>query len=167
MWLNIKWYDGNGALLREDGAYGQIHATVDGSSMVVETILDPEDPNTRIYEAHYGMDQEWASQLLGLGYSRDLALSYDRTTGIVSHTLGDLDKSLGAAFETFHFVLNNVIRNDNRIPPYGFLRSEAQTRNALPVGSPPRKGPRFVPSRSNSVMIVSSSATCVTTFSWR
>ncbi len=66
MWLNIKWYDKNYALLREDGKYGGLTVDIDGTSTRVETILNPDDPNTRVYEAHYGMTQEWASQLISL-----------------------------------------------------------------------------------------------------
>jgi hypothetical protein len=35
--------------------------------------------------------------------------------------------------DTFHFVLNNTVTKDNRIPPYGFSYEEARKRNALPV----------------------------------
>ncbi|MGD8518960.1 MAG: multiheme c-type cytochrome, partial [Anaerolineae bacterium] len=76
MWLNIKWYDSNNSLIREDGAYGPIEVVLDGESISVNTILNLHDPNTKIYEAHYGMTQEWAAQLVALGYPADLALSY-------------------------------------------------------------------------------------------
>jgi hypothetical protein len=100
----------------------------------VKSIVNLNDPNTKIYEAHYGMTQEWASQLLSLGYSPSLALSYDRVTGAVNKTLGQLAaQAPGAYAETFHFVLNNTVAKDNRIPPYGFNREEARKRNALPV----------------------------------
>jgi hypothetical protein len=35
--------------------------------------------------------------------------------------------------ETFHFVLNNTMVKDNRIPPYGMSYDLARVRNALPV----------------------------------
>jgi hypothetical protein len=134
MWLNIKWYDGNDTLLREDGAYGSLAVTVPGLPVSVNTILDLDDPNTKIYEAHYGMTQDWANQLLALGYPADLALSYDRTTGAADHTLGDLAaQAAGTYHDTFHFVLNNTVTRDNRIPPYGMSYEEARKRNALPV----------------------------------
>ncbi|MGD8793983.1 MAG: hypothetical protein PVF47_15635 [Anaerolineae bacterium] len=134
MWLNIKWYDSSNTLLREDGAYGPLAVTVPGVPANVDSILDLSDPNTKIYEAHYGMTQEWANQLLALGYPPDLALSYDRTTGDTDHTLGDLAaQAPGTAHETFHFVLNNTVTKDNRIPPYGMNYEEARKRNALPV----------------------------------
>jgi hypothetical protein len=134
MWLNVKWYDSAGSLLREDGAYGPLAISMPGLPAQVNTVLDPYDPNTKIYEAHYGMTQEWAVQLLALGYPTDLALSYDRTTGAVDHTLADLAaQAPGTYHETFHFVLNNIVAKDNRIPPYGFRYDDARARNALPV----------------------------------
>jgi hypothetical protein len=135
MWLNIKWYDNEGnALPGEIGAYGPIAVTnpVDGSSLQVNSIVDIEDGF--IYEAHYGMTREWALQLIAHGVSENLALSYDRLTGTTDDTLADLAaEEEGETEETFHFVLNNTIIKDNRIPPYGMDFNEAQKRNALPV----------------------------------
>jgi hypothetical protein len=134
MWLNIKWYDGGGALLREDGAYDWLTVSLDGDPISVRTIVDLHDPYLRIYEAHYGMTQEWANQLLALGYPSSLVLSYDRITGQQDYTLGDLAaQALGTCHETFHFVLNNYVTKDTRIPPYGMRYDEAMIRNALPV----------------------------------
>jgi hypothetical protein len=137
MWLNVKWYDGDGNLLREDGAYGplMVQNPANGQQLQVQSIIDLEDPNTKIYEAHMGMTQEWAAQLRALGYPGDLALSYDRHTGAPSSTLGDLanNSAPGAEHETFHFVLNNTVVKDNRIPPYGMSYEKARKRNALPV----------------------------------
>jgi hypothetical protein len=42
-------------------------------------------------------------------------------------------QATGTYHETFHFVLNNTVAKDNRIPPYGFDYEEARKRNALPV----------------------------------
>jgi hypothetical protein len=133
MWLNIKWYGSSNQLLREDGAYGPIDVVLDGKSMKVNTILDLYGTNAKIYEAHYAMTKEWAAQLISLGYSPDLPLSYDRVTGGVSYTLGQLANQASGAHKTFHFVLNNTVVMDNRIPPYGFNYAEAKKRNALPV----------------------------------
>ena len=138
MWLNIRWYDSNNTLLREDGEYGPIGVTIPnpagGPAVEVESIIDLHDPNTRIYEAHYAMTKEWADTLLAVGKSPDLALSYDRTTGLPDFTLGDLAAlPAGSHHETFHFVLNNKVVKDNRIPPYGMRYDEAKKRNALPV----------------------------------
>jgi hypothetical protein len=135
MWLNVKWFDGTDALVHEDGAYGQIGRTAQDNAGVlhqVESILDLE--RTVIYEAKPGMDQGWANQLLSLGYPPDLALGYDRISDAPDHTLGYLaSEEPGHAEHTFHFVLNNVVTADNRIPPYGFSYDTAHERNALPV----------------------------------
>jgi hypothetical protein len=134
MWLNIKWYNDSGALVREDGAYGDLNVEINGSAAQVRTLLDLHDPNTKIYEAHYGMTQEWAAQLISLGYPEGLPLSYDRETEAVTLTLSELAaQDPGTSAETFHFVLNNEVIKDNRIPPYGFNYEEARKRNALPV----------------------------------
>lgn len=144
MWLNIKWYDAVNSLIREDGKYGPL---VDGTGqpvmvtnpatglpVQVKSILDLNGSNTKIYEAHYGMTREWANQLLSLGYSPSMPLNYDRYTGAVNLTLGQLAaQSPGTDHETFHFVLNNTIIKDNRIPPYKMSYDEARVRNALPV----------------------------------
>jgi hypothetical protein len=133
MWLNVKWYDSGGKMLREDGAYGPMTVTLDGKPIQVNTILDLNGTNTKIYEAHYGLTKEWASQLLGLGYDPAMALSFDRSSGQKSYTLGQLAAQPSGAYKSFHFVLNNTVIHDNRIPPYGFKYNEAQKRNALPV----------------------------------
>jgi hypothetical protein len=131
MWLNVKWYDGANTLLREDGKYDVV-TTINGTA--VKSIVNLDDPNTKIYEAHYGITREWANQLLSLGYPASLPLSFDRVTGAVSYTLGQLTaQAPGTDHETFHFVLNNTVAKDNRIPPYGFSNEEARKRNALPV----------------------------------
>ena len=146
MWLNIKWKDSNDNLIQEDGAYGTMTVYINGTATPVKTILNLEDPNTKIYEAHYAMTQEWANQLLDLGYPASLPLSFDRVTGAVDYTLGQLAaQPPGTDHETFHFVLNNSVAKDNRIPPYGMTYDEARKRNALPVpvaqyGSPAAGG---------------------------
>jgi hypothetical protein len=138
MWLNIKWYDGIDPLpMREDGEYGDITVNIDGTPTHVDTILAPDNPNTKIYEAHYGMTQEWARQLIeDVGYPTGLVLSFDRVSGQPDYTLGDLrDGSVPheTYHETFHFAINNTVLKDNRIPPYGMSYEEARKRNALPV----------------------------------
>jgi hypothetical protein len=80
------------------------------------------------------MTKEWAAQLLSLGYSSGMPLTYDRASGTVMDTLGQLASTAsGTSIETFHFVLNNTVIKDNRIPPYGYGYEEARKRNALPV----------------------------------
>lgn len=134
MWLNTRWYDRKGTLLREDGAYGSLTVQLDGSSVEVETILDDADPNTRIYATHMGMTRTWARQLLSAGIPAYLPLTYDRVTGDITLTLGELgDLPAGTARETFHFVLNNKVVSDNRIPPYGMRYDDSRERNTLPV----------------------------------
>ena len=133
MWLNIKWYDANG-LIHEDGAYGQLGAVnMNNVDFIPESILDLKGTNTRIWEAHMGMTKEWAQQLLGLGYSKDMPLSFDRQTNDVVTLEHLAAASDGTEMETFHFALNNVVIKDNRIPPYRMSYNEALKRNALPV----------------------------------
>ncbi len=134
MWLNIKWYDGNDTLIREDGKYGLVLVNLDGVPKLVETLVNLYDSNARVYEAHYGMTQEWAAQLMSLGYSGSLPLRFNRTSGQVDLTLADLaGADPSSVEETFHFVLNNTVIKDNRIPPYGMTYEAARKRNALPV----------------------------------
>ena len=135
MWLNIKFFNSAGALMDEVGEYGSIEVTdplVAGKT--IHSIIDLDDSRNRIYEAHYGMTQEWAAQLLGHGYDPELVLGYDRMTGEPEERLGHLAvQQPGETEETFHFVLNNAVIKDNRIPPYGFRYEDARVRNALPV----------------------------------
>jgi hypothetical protein len=135
MWLNVKWYDAANGLVREDGAYGPIGRSVQDNAGVahpVQSLLDLH--GTVVYEAKPGLDQAWAAQLLSLGYSPNMVLEYDRLTDAPVHTLGELAEApAGSQFHTFHFVLNNVMTGDNRIPPYGFSYDQARQRNALPV----------------------------------
>ena len=130
MWLNVRWYDDVGTLVREDGAYGDLDdVMLDGVQTTVRTLLDPG--STRVYEAHGAISQEWANQLLSLGYSPSMPVAFDRLTGEVTTDLGAV-AALGDT-ESFHFVLNNVVKSDNRIPPYGMDYDVAKERNALPV----------------------------------
>ncbi len=134
MWLNVRWLDSGGGLLREDGEYGDLAVQIDGAPATVRTLLDPDDPNLRMYEIHPGMTQEWAQQLVGLGYPTTMALTYDRETGDVVETLGDLAGAApGTVLYTYHFALNNVTVSDTRIPPYGLPYDEALERSILPV----------------------------------
>jgi hypothetical protein len=101
---------------------------------MVETILDINDPDTLIYEAEPAISQEWASKLLTLGVAANTPLGFDRVSGAVTKTLGQLAaQAPGTSEVTFHFVLNNVIAHDNRIPPYGMRRDDAFERNSQPV----------------------------------
>ena len=136
MWINIKWYNSANSVLREDGTYGAITANIKGVQTQVNTLLDLKGTNTRIYEVHGAMTQKWAEQLLDMGKPASLPLSFDRETGQVNFTLSDLAKLDSDEYhETLHFILNNTVVLDNRIPPYGMKFSEAKKRNALPVPS--------------------------------
>jgi hypothetical protein len=136
MWLTVRWFDPNDALIVEDGAYGELTVDIDGTPTQVETLLDLHDPYTRVYEAHGAMTQEWALQLRDLGYPEGLPLVYDRESGQVTVTLGDLAaQAPGTYRETFHFVLVNYMASDNRIPPFGMRYDDAVERNILPVPS--------------------------------
>jgi hypothetical protein len=150
MWLNIRWYDNNGNEMvdHEIGKYGGLGFTIPnpagGPAVEVESIVNLDDPNLVIYEAHYAMTKEWADILLSpaVGKPGDFALSYNRLDGVSTpgnpvnpdYTLAQLAAQPGETYyETFHFVLNNYVSQDNRIPPYGMQYNEAWKRNALPV----------------------------------
>jgi hypothetical protein len=144
MWLRTTWYDAKGSVLRVDGEYGPLYdpdtgqlVTVvnpaTGQPVQVKSLINPYDSNTKVYEAHYGLDQAWAAAL-DPGCVSTLPLSYDRYTGLPDFTLGQLACAPpGTEHETFHFVLNNVVVKDDRIPPYGMSYDVAKARNALPV----------------------------------
>ncbi len=134
MWLRVRWFNEGGGVLRTDGEYGAITANVAGQPRLVETLLEPNDANTHVYEARLGITQQWAQQLLGFGVSGAIPLGFDRNSGSVTRTLGQLAASpVGSEFPSFHFILNNLVISDNRIPPYGLDYDEARTYNALPV----------------------------------
>lgn len=140
MWLNIKWYNDDSAIpIREDGQYGDLTLgynplVVNGEPLTVRTLLDLEGRNTKIYQANYGISKEWAQHLLSLGYPADMAVSYDRVTGMSDYSLGDVvNLADGSAHESFHFALNNTVIRDNRIPPYGMDYNESAKRNVSPV----------------------------------
>ena len=140
MWLNIQWLDSQGGLVREDGAYGDLQLQMDldgdGVNDTVRTLLDSHDPNTRVYEVHGSITQEWASALMAVNPAlyTGLPVAFDRVTGEPAATV-DSVASLpsGSYAESMHFVLNNYVSSDTRIPPYGFSYDEAKVRNALPV----------------------------------
>ncbi|NUQ49347.1 MAG: hypothetical protein HUU27_05450 [Phycisphaerae bacterium] len=134
MWLNVKWFDGSNQLVREDGEYGQLGVTVNGTPYTVETILDPNDPDTRIYEPIMGLSQAWAAKLLTLGYSPAMPIAYDSVSGAATTTLGQAAAAApGAVTKSFHFVLNDATSHDNRIPPYKMSYDEAVATNSQPI----------------------------------
>ncbi len=148
MWLNIKWYDSKNNLIREDGAYGPLVDITGNPVMVrnpandqmvqVESILDLHGRNTKIYEAKPGISKEWAAKLIAVNkaHYESMVLSYDRYTSAPGPTMSQLAKGeFGPYKVSFHFVLNNKLTSDNRIPPYGMSYDECRKRNCLPVPS--------------------------------
>jgi hypothetical protein len=143
MWLYIKFYDAGGAVLEEVGKFGDLPTTatnpVDGTTFTPKSIVDIDNPKLKVYEVHPAMTKEWADVLLSVGYPATMPLSFDRLTGQPDFTLEQLAampaSQPGAIsyHETFHFVLNNHVAFDNRIPPYQMRYDEAQKRNSLPV----------------------------------
>jgi hypothetical protein len=134
LWIHARWHDAAGQLVREDGAYGPLLVQHQGQPLTVQTLLQLDPPDTRIYRAGYGMTQAWAARLIDWGWPASLPLAYDRATAAVTLTLGQLKASPpGTTAETFHFVLNDVLLDDTRIPPWGFAYDAARERNTLPV----------------------------------
>jgi hypothetical protein len=60
MWVNARFYDGSGKLLRETGRYGEKEDTVFGKTVKLPTLLDPE--NTRVYECLPAMSEAQAKK---------------------------------------------------------------------------------------------------------
>jgi len=137
MWLRIEWRDASDQTIDVYGDYGSLTVDLDHDGQVdntVETILDLSGTNTKIYEAHYAMTQDWAAALIGLGWDPATPVTFDRITGDVDVDLGELAAMApGSHVDSFHFALNNSVSSDNRIPPYQMSYDTAQKRNALPV----------------------------------
>jgi len=141
MWLNVRWYNDADVLIAEDGEYGELRddndnpvtvQDLDGATWTVRTLLDGD--STKVYEAKPGMTQEWGSTLMALGYPGEMVLEWDPETHLPAHTLQELAaESPGEIYHTFHFVLNNAVDRDNRIPPFQMDFDEAERRNALPI----------------------------------
>jgi hypothetical protein len=56
---------------------------------------------------------------------------YEAKLGLTPDVAGDLELPPG---ESFHFILNNVVLKDNRIPPIGFTNAGFESVQAAPVG---------------------------------
>ncbi len=93
MWLNVRFFDAQDALIKESGAYD------------LQTAHLTHDAEVKIYEAEPGLDE--------------------LTAGIVGVPPGP----------SFHFVLNNKIFKDNRIPPRGFTNAQYALFGGAPVGA--------------------------------
>ncbi|MFT6362853.1 MAG: hypothetical protein ACJAZ8_001263 [Planctomycetota bacterium] len=136
MWLSVRWLGPGGELIQETGKYGDLEVVHKGQAYTVKTLLDDHNPELRRYDVHMGLRQDWAAKLLTMGTSASLPLAYDRLDGTVLYTVGDLAAMpVGAALSSFHFVLNDQVISDTRIPPYGMDYAESMTRNILPVPS--------------------------------
>lgn len=103
MWVNVKFFDSSGTLLKEIGRYGPREDTILGQPVSAPTLLDPEQ--TRVYECLPAISEAQAKKC---------------------------GKKPG---KSFHFVLNDVIAKDNRIPPKGFKNSTFAEHLSQPVGA--------------------------------
>jgi len=103
MWVNTKFFDAAGNIIKETGKYDQTQDTIFGKTVTVPTIIEPE--GTTVYECLPGMSTEQAKK-------------YNKTPG-----------------KSFHFVLNDMIVKDNRIPPEGFSHAAFKEHLSAPVGA--------------------------------
>lgn len=102
-WINVRFYDRAGKLVKEIGRYGNLKDTIFGKPVEVPTLLDPEE--TTLYECLPGMSEAQAKK-------------HGKAPG-----------------KSFHFVLNDMIVKDNRIPPRGFKNSTFKAHLSQPVGA--------------------------------
>lgn len=134
MWLEVRWLGPGGELIDVVGEYGTLDVMHKGQALVIETLLDPDAPGLRRYDVEMGVRQDWAQTLLATGSSASVPLSFDRLDGSVTMTLGALAAMpAGTIQPSHHFVLNDQVMDDTRIPPYGFSYDEATKRGILPV----------------------------------
>jgi hypothetical protein len=95
MWINLRAFNGDGALVYESGAYKRATGVL------------RMDPDIKIYETRQGITPALA-----------VALGRPELAG-----------------ESFHFVLNNTVVKDNRIPPRGYTQSAFDQPGLRPVGA--------------------------------
>jgi hypothetical protein len=91
IWLDARFFNSNGSLIGQSGAYDAATATLNHEG-------------AKVYEVKLGMTPDLA-EALGL-----------------------------PAGESFHFVLNNYVVKDNRIPPRGFSNANFAAIQSPPVG---------------------------------
>jgi len=103
MWVNARFFDSSGALLKEVGKYAPREDTLLGKPVTAPTLLDPEQ--TRVYECLPAISDAQAKK-------------YNKQPG-----------------KSFHFVLNDYIAKDNRIPPKGFKNSTFKEHLSQPIGA--------------------------------
>ena len=101
MWVNVKFLNSEGKIIKEIGKYGAKEDTFLGKTVTVPTLLDPEQ--TRVYECLPAISEAQAKK-------------YNVKPG----------KSL-------HFVLNDIIARDSRIPPKGFKNDSFKEHLSAPV----------------------------------
>ena len=81
---------------------------------------------------------EVAQKLAGTNVSAPTLLDPDKTR--VYECLPGISKAQGEKFKqppgaSFHFIINDVIAKDNRIPPQGFIRTKFAGHLSAPVGA--------------------------------
>lgn len=103
MWVNVKFLDSSGKVLKEIGRYGPKDDTIQGEPVSAPTLLDPEE--ARVYECLPAISEAQAKK-------------YGKKPG-----------------KSFHFVLNDIIAKDNRIPPKGFTNAAFAKHQSAPVGA--------------------------------
>lgn len=103
MWVNARFLDAAGRVVKEIGRYGEKDDTILGESVKAPTLLDPEE--TRIYECLPAISEAQAKK-------------HGKSPG-----------------PSFHFVLNDVVAKDNRIPPEGFSNQAFAEQLCEPVGA--------------------------------
>lgn len=103
MWLNVKFLDSSGKLLKELGMYGPKEDKIKGEPVSAPTLLDPEE--ARVYEIMPAMSEKQAKK-------------FGKKPG-----------------KSFHFILNDIIAQDTRIPPKGFKNAAFAKHLSAPVGA--------------------------------
>ena len=113
MWVNVRFIGGGDKPLSELGRYGEKEDSlnrhgVKGQRDQVVRLKAPTllDPeSTRVYECKPGISKEQGAK-------------YGKADG-----------------PSFHFILNDIITKDNRIPPRGFGKDAFKVHLATPVGA--------------------------------
>ncbi|MCX8036130.1 MAG: hypothetical protein N3D11_03555 [Candidatus Sumerlaeia bacterium] len=103
MWINLRFLDASGKVLKEIGQYGETSDTLAGQAVRAPTLLDPAA--TRVYEFSPGLSEAAAKK-------------FNKKPG-----------------PSFHFVLNDIVVKDNRIPPEGFTNAAFAEHLCQPVGA--------------------------------
>jgi len=102
MWVNMKFKNARGEIIKEIGDYKQIEVEIAGRKIKTGSLTDASD--TQVYECLPGLSDEQA-------------IKYDKKPG-----------------KSFHFVLNDIITRDTRIPPKGFNNEAFAERGCALIG---------------------------------